>query len=354
MSSTTENDYQQAREYLRGLSITANSQASCLSAVPHSLEDARDLRCHFFGCLGYEKRVKVLNDPSHPIWNEMCEMERSDATASIETETAPSASSARYISALNLQAELKRIAVLRRTPALKESVRDLRNSIKLWVQSSETKKGIQEIHDRRVNTHTFGEKKPGCQGRIGSQSGDPATPCRGMSVSKVTARCQPTLLRPESEFPEREEILPEFSAKLREIVEAGRDKKCEPEPDLALDASEYDLERDIKARFIKLKRPRIVASSTNTSMMNVMIGEDEPIHDEVFKGTFPDQQVSVHWLLKNFRGVNKTDLRLEQNMCPEGLRYFHIPANNMSVRIAALCVPLLTRADVFFSKWVEV
>lgn len=352
MSSTIENDYEQAREYLRGLSKTTNSQASCLSAVPHSLKDTRDLRCHFFGCLGDDKRVQVLDDPSHPIWNEVSEMERSDAggtAASIETETAPSASSARYISALNLQAELKRIAVLRRTPALKESVRDLRNSIKLWVQLSETKKGIQEIHDRRVNTHTFGEKKPGGEGRIGSQSGDPAAPRRGTSVSNVTTRRWPTLFRSESEFPEREEILPQFSEKLREIVEAGRDKKCEPEPDLALDASEYDLERDIKARFIKLKRPKVVASSANSLMVNVMIGEDEPIHDEIFKGTFPDQQVSLHWLLKNFRGVNKTDLRLEQKMCPEELRYFHIPANNMSVRLTALCVLLLTRADVFFS-----
>lgn len=296
MSSTSEDDYTQAREYLRGIFENANYQ-TCLSVLSHNLQDVRDLRCHFFGCLGDEERVQVLNDKDHQIWKDISEMERSDVggtAASVETETSLSASSARYISALNLQAKLKRIAVLRRTPALKGSVRDVRHSIERWV--SENKKGIQDIHNRRSNAHIFGEEKN-----------------RGQAP-----------FRSKSEFPEREDILPEFSEKLREIVEAERDKKYSPEPDKALNASEYDLERDIRARSIKLKRPKRVdmPSSANSWMANVMVGEDEPIHDEVFKGTFPDQQVSVYWLLKKFREVNKAGLQLEERMCPGGCGTF--------------------------------
>lgn len=323
---TVPDEYDRAREYLDELFSTSDPQASCLSVVPHNLKDARDLRCHFFGCLGYNKRVKVLKDVSHPIWEELWELEAldngSDANLNAETGAyAPTVRYTRYISALNLQAELKRIAVLRRTPALKESVRDLRNSIDKWV--FDNKENIQDVHDRRrTDSHTFGEKQPRVADRLGSQSGGPALSRPGKPISNTAG------------YAEREHLLPEFSKTLQEIVEEERDKKCQPMKDIALDAAGYELKRDIKARLIKLKRPaRAATSSADSFMANVMVPENEQVHDEIFKGTFPDQQVSVYWLLEDkFKRVDKTNLRLEQRMCPEEIRYFHIPANNMSVR----------------------
>lgn len=328
--TTAADDCEQARQYLDSLFRTSDPQASCLSIVPHSLRDTRDLRSHFFGCLGYEKRVNVLDDESHPIWEEMKELEALDSGTSepnISTGAGPSAPSIRYISALNLQAELKRIAVLRRTPALKSSVRELRNSVKEWVFTN--KEDIQDIHDRRrVDSHTFGETHK------------EATPSRPRRATMNTARLQrpPTFSRFESAIPEYEDILPEFSKKVRDIVEAGRDKNSQPKPDL--EAPSYDLKRDIKARLIKLKRPTQPVSQSSPLMANVMIPENEQVDDEIFKGTFPDQQVSVYWLLKDkFKKVHGENLPLEERMRTEELRYFHIPANNMSVSFTGVLCP---------------
>lgn len=59
----------------------------------------------------------------------------------------------RYITALNLQAELKRIKVLRNTPALKGLVRELADGIETW--KTEHKDDIQEVHTLRVNSHVW-------------------------------------------------------------------------------------------------------------------------------------------------------------------------------------------------------
>lgn len=249
---------------------------------------------------------------------ELESLEIGSSEANFNAGMEPSASSIRYIAALNLQAELKRIAVLRRTPALKGSVRELRNSIKEWVLKN--KENIQDIHDRRrTDSHTFGERHR-----------DPTPSRQRRSTANAARQRPPALSRFESKFPEHDDILPEFSMKLRDIVEAGRDKNSQPKPDL--NASGYDLKRDIKARLIKLKRPPKPTSNLSPLMANVMIPENEQVDDEIFKGTFPNQEVSVYWLLKDkFKKVKEENLSLEERMRTEELRYFHIPANNMSV-----------------------
>lgn len=310
---SAQDDYSSAREYLEELFHASNPQASCLSVAPHSLKDVRDLRCHFFGCLGYDERIEVLDDESHSFWSELREMETLDNGNTEETKSetrnsqpepvhgkgGPQDFSVRYISALSLQAELKRITVLRRTPALRESVRELRDSIQEWVRKN--KENIQDIRQRRINSHTFGAR------------------------DRPEAR-QPSV-RTECVL-ESDDVLPEFSKKLREIVEQERKRNSKREPEKEPIASGYDIKRDIKARLIKLKRPEELAS-------NGMIPVNELVDDEVFKGTFPDQQVSVFWLLEEkFKRIDKTNLAWEERLCVEQIQYFHIPVNNMSVRFA--------------------
>lgn len=344
-----DDEYTKAREYWNKLCSTSDSRTSCLSALDHSLKDARDLRSHFFGCLGYDDRVDVLDDLTHPIWTEMMEMERLD-------NSVPSVYDVRYISALNLQAELKRIAVLRRTPALKESVRELRDSIQRWIAGNKTKSKAQDASDcQKVDSHTLEDKQIDVTGPSGLQSegGGQAASHQGSPVSNTEGRRRPPLIRFVSAYAEQEDILPEFSKKLQEIVKRGRLKKRQPPQDADLSTSGYDLKRDIKARLVKLKLPDTATSNANPSMANVMVPDNEPVDDEIFKGFFPDQQVSVHYLLKeNFKRIDQTNLRLEEKMCPKELRYFHIPVNNMSVRSSRYSL-MFVRADIFV-QWVEV
>ncbi|ROV99977.1 hypothetical protein VMCG_06156 [Cytospora schulzeri] len=63
-------------------------------------------------------------------------------------------------------------------------------------------------------------------------------------------------------------------------------------------------------------------------MANVMEPEWKDVDDKVFKGTFPDQRVSVYNLLDGqFRRVEKQ--HSAEKECPSTLSYFHIPVNNM-------------------------
>lgn len=102
----------------------------------------------------------------------------------------------------------------------------------------------------------------------------------------------------------------------------GFDPSYEPlDPEDKSKAPDYNLERDIKAQVIKLKRDE------NARDLGVMAGISAGIHDDVFKGQFPNQKVSVEKILHtNFRdriwtGTNEGDM----------VRYVHFPCNNMSV-----------------------
>lgn len=319
--ASPEDDYTKARNYLQELFKSTDSHASsCLSVVDHKLKDSRDLQCHFFGCLGIQKRAEVLDNADDPIWKEAKRLETENTKLNLGGDNDKMQDfDMRYITALNLQAELKRIGVLRRTPALKGLVREVRESINLWRNENEDK--IKEVKDRRIDSHSFRNSFPsGIQNRRPSQLRVISTPGTGNKHNTSIDESIP---------PELEKILPEFSKKLDDVIIQGRrSKECIPEPDD--DSSEYDLKRDIKARLIKLQRPGDSTSDTGSFMANVMDPGWEDVDDEIFKGTFPDQRVSVYWLLNGKFKRNKK-MNLTEKVYPSTLRYFHIPANNMSV-----------------------
>jgi hypothetical protein len=84
----------------------------------------------------------------------------------------------------------------------------------------------------------------------------------------------------------------------------------------------YNLERDVKANII------ILQPSGSKSEV-VMAGFSAEVHDEIFKGQFPDQRVSVEKLLhmKYRRSI------WEEPSIRGMVRYIHVPCNNMSVSI---------------------
>lgn len=337
--------YATARESLVRLLSANDLQSSCLSVEPHDLRDIRDLRCHFFGCLGINRRLQVLANAADPIWAqaEALEIKDTEPVQKNNSKTPPIGSidpdeyqpSMRYVTALSLQAELKRISVLRRTPALRGLVREVQRSLVAWRE--ENRKNIDDVERLRIDTTHFrlmlppetprSPRQPGTRRTVASPSQDPGPP--------VTRERRRTTNLTQGSLTEHDD----FSRMLKKIVDEEREKNNEdmPEDD---PMTCYELKRDIKAQLILLERPKPSDSRTIPIMGNVMEPDWEDVGDEIFKGRFPDQQVSMFHLLdgalkggqfnrgKFERTPKKT---LEDELCPRKLRYYHIPVNNMLV-----------------------
>ncbi|KAK2610531.1 hypothetical protein N8I77_003954 [Diaporthe amygdali] len=335
--------YATARESLVKLLSANDLQSSCLSVEPHDLRDIRDLRCHFFGCLGINRRLQVLANAADPIWAqaEALEIKDTEPVQKNNSKTPPIGSidpdeyqpSMRYVTALSLQAELKRISVLRRTPALRGLVREVQRSLVAWRE--ENRKNIDDVERLRIDTTHFrlmlppetprSPRQPGTRRAVASPSQDPGPP--------VTRERRRTTNLTQGSLTEHDD----FSRMLKKIVDEEREKNNEdmPEDD---PMTCYELKRDIKAQLILLERPKPSDSKTIPIMGNVMEPDWEDVGDEIFKGRFPDQQVSMFHLLdgalkggqfnrgKFERTPKKT---LEDEICPRKLRYYHIPVNNM-------------------------
>lgn len=337
--------YAAARESLEKLLSTSDLQSSCLSVEPHDLRDIRDLRCHFFGCLGINRRLQVLSNPKDPIWAqaEALEIKDTEPIQRNNSKTPPVGSidpdehppGMRYVTALSLQAELKRISVLRRTPAIRGLVREVQRSLDAWRE--ENKPNISIVEKLRIDTTHFRLMVPpvtpgsprqpeGRRGTVGSAQ-DPGPPLT-QERRRNTNLTQGSLTEHD-----------DFSRMLKKIVDDEREKNREPMPEDDPMTS-YECKRDIKAQLILLERPRTSGSRAASVMGNVMEPDWEDVGDEIFKGRFPDQQVSMFHLLNGVlkgghvnRGkLQRTMKRTEEDeLCPSKLRYYHIPVNNMQV-----------------------
>lgn len=319
-----EDQYARARTYLDTTLNINNSQTACLSSLPHELRDASDLRCHFFGCLGIKKRVDVLKDAHDPIWAQAEKLENEDTELHARVPKSESQVPSqgehdykridmKYITALNLQAELKRIKVLRGTPALKGLVSELSASINKW--RTQNKDNIQKVRELRQDSQRW-ELTTNCTPRENGMSSSQATAC------KVSSQVPPILTSDQAEATreELEQDLTEFSRTLESITETdsrdGTQQRSDGDSEIIdgskpSDASEhgvkmgtdngesslYDLRRDIKARLIKLKRPDALDPDASSFMADIMGPLEEGVANKIFKGSFPDQQVSVYHLI---------------------------------------------------------
>jgi hypothetical protein len=336
--------YAAARESLEKLLSTSGSQSSCLSVEPHELRDIRDLRSHFFGCLGIDRRVQVLADARDPIWAKAEALESKD-TEPIQknnSKTPPVGfidpdeyqPGMRYVTALSLQAELKRISVLRRTPALRGLVREVQRSLVAW--RDENQRNISNVERLRIDTTHFRLMlPPGTPGSSRQQPADghgaEAAPAQEPGPQLSRGHRRNTNLT-QGSLTEHDG----FSRMLKRIVDDEREKNKEAPPGDDPMTS-YELKRDIKAQLILLERPGAPAGKAPSVMGNIMEPDWEDVGDEIFKGRFPDQQVSMFHLLNGvlkggqLRGkLERTVKRTrEDELCPRKLRYYHIPVNNM-------------------------
>lgn len=343
--------YATARESLEKLLSANDLQSSCLSVEPHDLREIRDLRSHFFGCLGINRRLQVLSDARDPIWAQAEALETKD-TEPIQknnSKTPPVGSvdpdeyqpGMRYVTALSLQAELKRISVLRRTPALRGLVREVQRSLVAWRE--ENKKNISVVEKLRIDTTHFrlmmppgppGSPRPPEGRRVAAGSAKHPAPPLSRERRRNTNLTQGSLTEHD-----------DFSRMLKKIVDDEREKNREPTPEDDPMTS-YEIKRDIKAQLILLERPRTSGSRAASVMGNVMEPDWEDVGDEIFKGRFPDQQVSMFHLLNGVlkggklnRGKFERTIKTtaEDEFCPRKLRYYHIPVNNMQVsRLSSL------------------
>lgn len=368
--SEEEHQFARARTYLDTTLNINNSQTACLSSLPHELRDARDLRCHFFGCLGIKKRVDVLKDARHPIWAQAEQLQSEDTELHVQgpksESQVPNQGDMRYITALNLQAELKRIKVLRGTPALKGLVSELSASVNDW--RLQNKDNIRKVHELRQDSQRW------------ELTATRTLKLTGMSLSQATA-CKvssqgppiPTFDQAEASRKELEQDLTEFSRTLESLTENdsrdGTQQRSDDDSDISdgsepsdpstsdgkmvtdnYESSLYDLRRDIKARLIKLKRPDALDPDASSFMADIMGPLEEGVANKIFKGSFPDQQVSVYHLIdRSFKrndkhqtvsidtaehvASSKTGQLRPEKDCPSVLRYYHIPVNNMSVSV---------------------
>lgn len=115
------------------------------------------------------------------------------------------------------------------------------------------------------------------------------------------------------------------------------------------DCGEYELEKDVNAYLIQFKVKQ-ETDKTNQHPEIFLESHEEPLTDGRFKGTFPDQRISMSLLLDsdileasktgNTPEEEQSDTEqiarniLSRNQCKskdgtQKIRYFHIPSNNM-------------------------
>ncbi|KAJ4415913.1 hypothetical protein N0V85_002493 [Neurospora sp. IMI 360204] len=356
---------------------------SCLSTEPHdnTVEDAVQ---HYFGCIEICERAKFLK-PSHPHWKHEWKIQHGICYAELEKTkkflndndkwenhlktaqeklkeaghplpdgdrpTIDSISKARANEwlekrmgtvAIAIDAQYKRIEILRtalsktptrhqrhlsnQQPAVKTEdciVTQLEESRANWKKSPRFNRGIEWVREWKK--------------RQSNDNDDDG-----------------------SSEPERQQVK-DLAKKQRKKKntqsENGRQSNQDPSNELAEDNdTEYHLERDVNAYLIQFSteydtgRPSQDAESFLTPI-------DEPLTDGRFRGTFPDQRISMSFLLDNGvtpgpESADNSKLRthdpegdwniLSRNRCksqddsgpPKRIRYFHIPSNNMAKAIA--------------------
>ncbi|KAK3493367.1 hypothetical protein B0T13DRAFT_403311 [Neurospora crassa] len=362
---------------------------SCLSTDPHD-ETVEDAVQHYFGCIEISKRADFLK-PDHPHWKherdvqrEKYQLELSQAKEKylLNTDKSKWESYLRDIQekvkeaghvvagdvvatydslpdakadlllqelvkeraniwlekrmgsvAIAIDAQYKRIRVLRNalskirvtlpTPGSEQTVvKTLSDSGLAWRASQRFKDGITLVRQWKEENQ---ESPPDSARKDGNNDG-PRTEVRALARQQRTKK---------------------------NGLEKGQDTSNSCNDGAAVktdeDCGEYELEKDVNAYLIQFKVKQEV-DQTNRQPETFLEQHEEPLTDGRFKGTFPDQRISMSLLLDNdFSGESKTDKIpkgksndakkiarniLSRNQCKsqdgsEKIRYFHIPSNNM-------------------------
>ncbi|KAK1773783.1 hypothetical protein QBC45DRAFT_339185 [Copromyces sp. CBS 386.78] len=360
---------------------------SCLSTEPHdtTVDDAVQ---HYFGCIEICDRAKFLK-PDHPHWihergiqYEKCHTELTKTmdkflatkdndkwenhlkTAQeklrkaghavpdggpLTIDSVSDAKANKWLEkrmgsvAIAIEAQYKRIEVLRtalgktptpqsrifldQQPAAKKEefvVTQLEESRAKWKGSPRFKRGIEWVRQWRKETKGANEDDNGIE------SDEP-----GRKEVKDLARKQRTKKNTENGHQPNHD--------LSNGIAEDAEKDC----------TEYHLERDVNAYLIQFSTEHDT-DKPSQDPETFLTPIDEPLTDGRFKGTFPDQRISMSFLLYNGATPHEPEstdnprLRhpdpqgdwniLSRNRCksqggsepPKRIRYFHIPSNNMA------------------------
>lgn len=305
--------------------------ATCLSTEPHD-ESVEDPIQHYFGCIEICDRPAFL-DKSNRVWSHERDVERKklelamsdahDTDSTFDLEARLNEKMGRRIAsvAIAIEAQYKRTEVLRKAlkkppspdtpPCLVTNVEKSRNR---WMRSSEFKYGIQKVRDWRQGDQ--GGKRPIDVVNEGEYT-----------VSNRTVRG-------------REEV--------RKLVVKHRNKN--DNASILNEMEEYNIERDVNAYLIQFavqdevnKTPHGFSSMHNARQSLKPIDED--LSDPRFKGTFPDQRISMSLLLNDGEDLEKREcdpwgewnilrrIKKTDDKEPRRIRYLHIPSNNMAVSV---------------------
>ncbi|KAK3396852.1 hypothetical protein B0T20DRAFT_244041 [Sordaria brevicollis] len=302
--------------------------AACLSTEPHD-EAVEDPIQHYFGCIEIRDRPDFL-DESNDVWTHEREVERkklelsmgdaydNDSTFDLEKRLDEKIKRRIGSVAIAIEAQYKRTEVLRKAlrkplspdtpPCLVDNVEKSRNR---WMNSSQFKYGITEVR----------------KWRQGEQGGMKTTDDVKPGEYTISNRADPG------------------RAEVRRLVTKHRNKNGNST--LPYEMEEYNIERDVNAYLIQFS----VRDETNktppgsSSLHNIrqsLKPVDEDLSDARFKGTFPDQRISMSWLLNNGQDLEKEECdpegdwnilrrdRKKDDKESRRIRYFHIPSNNMA------------------------
>jgi hypothetical protein len=154
-----------------------------------------------------------------------------------------------------------------------------------------------------------------------------------------------------------------IAERIREIIEKYRTQQKVEKTDEQVEGDNndllYRLERDVKAQFIQLRREPHAKVHPGEDI-GVMKPISKSVHDQIYKGQFPDQQLSVEKLttsqflqspVHQMKDEEIVDSSKEKGKevdtgPPSGgikaqdrgymVRYFHIPCNNMMVSLTGV------------------
>jgi hypothetical protein len=322
--------------------LHANDETSptCLSDLPHGPGAVRNLLRHYFGCIEIHQRDGFLDvATNNQFWEAKTDIEfenirtssgitqEEDVLRLVREEAEKRVKKAIYSLAVNIEAEYRRIRVLR--AALREQstpfqdsttpthnlVTCVETSRQLWRESTEYTNNIRGVRRWRME--------------------------KGLYVDPpfATARI--------------EDELECGRANIQEIVHELRGYA--PVDDAT---AKYDLEQDVSIYMVQYTRDRHRGSFVDPDMRyRPLIPFEETSDDFRFKGKFPNQRVSLGLLLgatNDDEHIGWSD-NLSKTACdrkdPTRVRYIHIPANNMEV--STLHSPTQSNnADA--PQWVEV
>lgn len=306
---------------------------SCLAPKQHGIDFLEDIQCHFFGCVPTSERVRLMN--SEDFWTKAAGIDRKEYPPIPWIKTQQSGNDKnrgefiRYIAALGLQAERRRIQVIRkhmsRPGASSEQalVINVRDSLDDWRDSSEYKKGLKWIREwrlkrlasaaasksnpRQQNAKERSEEKHGShahrldwcscwplkvKNNEGGHAGDAprerierASPAQASTVSETSEE-----ERAKQQDEEFDKVLVERVTQFLEaqgVEVTGREETRKLTP--------YSLEKDVKVHILQFKGvptqevDNAAGPAEMKDLMQPYQVDDKSLHDGTYKGRFPDQ-----------------------------------------------------------------